>query len=109
MDDDREHAVAAVAAGEPVTRVALRYGVAPATLRRWCYAESVYPPRSPRGITPRHDVYPREPRTERQRAVWGAWRASPDAPLAVLAHAAGVSEGYASRLIGQWKAGEEEG
>ena len=108
MTDDRDYAVADVQRGEPVARVALRYGVAPATIRRWCHAAGVYPPRQHRGITARPDVYPAVPRTPRQQAVYAAWRAEPGAPLAAIAHAAGVSQPYASRLIGQWRAQQQE-
>jgi hypothetical protein len=51
--------------------------------------------------------YAAEPQTAKQRAVWRAWRAEPNAGPSRWAELSGATPGYVSRLVGHWEAMDE--
>lgn len=106
--DRRDEVCQSYECGESVAVLAQRHEVRPATIRRWLRDGGVrLDPRPYRGLSRRtQEPYRPRPTTDKARRVWAAWQAQPGAKLAVLARTAGVSEAYASRLIGHWKAQE---
>ena len=103
---DAEYAAAldALARGDSVRTVALRYDVTERTVQRWRLASG-----QSRGQTitgsqrAREDVYASAPSTTAQRMLYRAWRKRPSAKLAELAAEAFVTVSYASRLSGHWR------
>jgi hypothetical protein len=99
-----------VQTAEPVDAICDRLGISHATLHRERRARGL-PPRPRHPLPPRPRVlrverYAAEPQTERQRRVWAAWQAAPEATTHQLAAVSGVSQSYASRLVGHWQAME---
>lgn len=92
-------------AGDDPATIALRLDVREATVRRWLGLPPRGAPARPTQARP--DAYAAGPVTERARRVWAAWQATPDAGTMEIARRAGVSPAYASRLIGHWKAQEQ--
>lgn len=109
--DRRDHAVADVLRGDDRATVAKRYDVQRATLTRWLREAGVKDHARlgapTRATTARPDRYADQPLTEKARRVWDAWQAAPDAGTMEIARRARVSPGYASRLIGHWRAQEQ--
>lgn len=106
MTDHREAALADYVNRVPATTICRRYDISDATLRRWRRAAGI-PPRvavhTPRVQRERYKAVPETPLARRVRRVY---EAMPDAGVAAWARASGASEGYVSRLVGHWRAGE---
>lgn len=99
-----------VQTAEPVDAICARLGISKATLHRERRSRGLPPrpryPLPPRPRLIRAERYAAEPNSERQRRVWAAWQANPDATTHQLAAVSGVSQSYASRLVGHWQAME---
>lgn len=108
MNDRRDQAIAAYVAGEPIKTILLRFEISNDTLSRWCRAEGIPPRRPVHRKRVQRERYAAEPQTPLARRVRRVYEADPNAGTAVWAQQSGASEGYVSRLVGHWRAGEEK-
>jgi hypothetical protein len=98
---------------EPIEAICADLGISAGSLHRERRARGL--PARPRHDPPpprwrseaKPDRYAAEPQTPKQRAVWRAWRAEPNAGPSRWAELSGATPGYASRLVGHWEAMDE--